>query len=260
MEGLTRDLEEEPGYRLRGVLSGSWARLSNTPIEVAELEVELDNPVFHLNDSENDEHEPETLPTDPEELRVRWEAEWEKNALIELEQVRANSFQLGYEAARDEYQKQLERAKSDLADDLERLQSMWEDFIGRSQPLLVEFAFEIARALLDFPLPDETRGIVTRALTEAVEQLGGGAPLEIRLHPVDYLRLKENGVVIQLESMNGHIRWESDPTLKEGEWIVQSPAAMIRRLQEELIGALRNRIGLLNAVQNKSKSTENNAA
>lgn len=255
MEDLRR-APEEPTYRFKGVLSGEWATLTETPIEVADLDVELESPVFRLDDSQSEEPERKnTTPTDPDELRSLWEAEWERKALIDQEQARSEGFRLGYEAAREEYQRQLERTKADIARDLERLEAQVQDFIAQTQPLLVELAFEIARALLDAPLPDEIRDKVTRALTEAVEQLAG-APLEIRLHPIDYLRLKENGIVGQLEAMNEHIRWESDPSLKEGDWIVQSPAAMIRRLQDELLGSLRSRIGPLSAVQNTPKPAD----
>lgn len=77
--------------------------------------------------------------------------------------------------------------------------------------MLVELALEVAETLLDAPLPESIRGVSARTLTEAVEQLARSAPLEISMHPVDFLRLQEQGVIAQLESRHPDLHWISIP-------------------------------------------------
>lgn len=184
-------------------------------------------------------------PRAAEALRAEWEAEWEEHLEAERKAIREAAFAEGYEAGRQEQAEEAEAEHRVLLEDLSRLEGLAQRFLTRCEPQLIDLAFEIAQAVLGAPLPPEVRRLAERALTEAVEALAGEAPLEVSLHPVDLLRLQESGLVGSLESLHPGLRWEPNPEFKQGEWIASSPAATVRRLEQELLATLRDRLSLL---------------
>lgn len=240
-----------PGNR---IIRGKTAFISAAPVEIAEIEYVADYPVPEEPGVDPDLSEPLQAPAPApnlELLRAEWDAQWQERLEDELARAREQAFEDGYRSAMAELEQTYTEKLSSLAQDVERFGSIWEDFLAECEPLMGEIAFGVAQAILDAPLPQGTKGVASRAIIEAVELLRGHAPVEIAIHPVDFLRLQESGIVDQLESLNSEIRWEPTSDIKQGEWVVQSPVAVIRRLEEELFSTLKSRVGLLTAVQSK---------
>lgn len=175
--------------------------------------------------------------------------EWEQRMERNIEAARKEAYALGYRDASSQLQSDFDARKQELFADIAALRTKWDDFLVRMEPLLAGLSFEIAQSVLDAPLPPKVRNVATRAITEAVEQMGGSTPIEILIHPVDFLRLQESGIVDQLESLHSGLRWEPRPDMKHGDWIVQSPSMAVRRLEEELLTSLKSRLGLLAVVE-----------
>ncbi len=190
-------------------------------------------------------NEPETdQKVDEAALRAAIEAEWQKRLQEATARARAEGETVGRHAAEAEWAPRLQALQEQLALELERLRRAWAEYTRQLEPMLVELAIEVAETLLDAPLPESIKGISARALTEAIEQLAREAPLEISMHPVDFLRLQEQGVISQLESRHPELHWDLNPGLNEGDWIVQTPAAMQRRIRQEMLQRLRQQLGL----------------
>lgn len=175
--------------------------------------------------------------------------EWEQHTKDQVESARQEAYAAGYHDASANLQSDFDEKKRELLEDLKDIRARWDDFLVRMEPLLASLSFEIAQTVLDAPLPPKVRSVATRAIAEAVEQMAGSAPIEILIHPVDFLRLQESGVVDQLESLHSGLRWEPRPDMKHGDWIVQSPSMAVRRLEDELLTSLKSRLGLLAVVE-----------
>ena len=117
-----------------------------------------------------------------------------------------------------------------------------QSYVRQCEPILADLAFQVAETLLDAPLPTHIKSVSTKALSSAIEHLAADPPVDISLHPVDFLHLQETGLIEQLRATHERLRWHPDSTLKQGDWKVQSPQGAIRRLQEELVAALRQRL------------------
>mgnify|MGYP001220138896 CR=1 FL=1 len=125
-----------------------------------------------------------------------------------------------------------------------QLRQRWHEFIEDSKPVLLEIAVDVAEALLDAPLPESIRGASARAIAEAVEELAGTGTLTVSLHPVDYQRLQEKGLIDQLNANHERsLRWHPDPERPEGDWSVESPAAVIRHYKSEILDTVDQLLG-----------------
>jgi flagellar assembly protein FliH len=220
-----------------------------------ELDVtELSPGAFDRQISEKQPEKQPNLPTvkSPEEVLAEHDQQWEVRLQQAVSAAREDGYARGSADAAARLETDFRDQHQALLADLKYLQSRWDEFLEKLEPALAELSFDIAQAVLDAPLPQNVKGVATRAITEAVEQMAGSAPIEILIHPVDFLRLQESGVVEQLESLHTGLRWEPRPDMKHGEWVVQSPTMTVRRLEEELLGTLRSRLGLL-AVMEKER-------
>lgn len=183
-----------------------------------------------------------------EEMKAAWreeaDAEWAERLETAEQEAEKRGFQAGFEAAEREMQQVLHDQTRAFAEDAHRLDEAWTAFLEQAEPLMSELALHVATSMLDAPLPDEARGAARTAIAEAIEQLATDAPLHVTMHPVDYLRLQEDGFIEQMESLQTKLRWDADPELDEGDWIVASPSATIRRVREEMIERLYERLGL----------------
>ncbi|SHL01653.1 flagellar assembly protein FliH [Rhodothermus profundi] len=240
----TSDETEAAAFRYRGLLRRAQA-LQAQPIELSqEIWTQADD-VWRLDPEPSDSSdEPETPSVDEAALRAAIEAEWQERLAEAIRQARAEGEAAGRAAAEAEWAPRLQALQEQLARELERLRQAWADYTRQLEPMLVELAIEVAEALLDAPLPESLKGVSARMLTEAVEQLARSAPLEISLHPVDFLRLQEQGIVAQLENRHPDLHWDLNPGLHEGDWIVQTPTAMQRRIRQEMLQRLRQRLGI----------------
>jgi len=198
-----------------------------------------------------EEPEPEGPPISHEAL----EAAWQVRLSEEVARARAEAYETGYAeghaAAEAVLQAAFEQQTAQLEADRAQLQVAWQAFVKRSEPLLASLAFDVAGQLLDAPLPQDVRAVSAQALGQAFEAFGNAIPLEITLHPDDYARLQTYGLMDDLAAGHSGLRWNSDPKLAQGDWIVQSPDGAIRRLKEELLAQLKSRFGLSTALKHR---------
>lgn len=181
-------------------------------------------------------------PDEPaiEEIEAIWKARLERTR----EDAYSEGFAAGRSAVEAEFQAKFDEEKQRFTTDLAALQQSWAAFMRDAEPQIVQLTFRIARAILDAPLPDDIRRISERAIAEAVERMADGVPVEILLHPVNYLRIQESGIEDHLNAIHNKLRWRTNSDLKQNEWIVQSPRSATRRLEAELIDQLQRELSL----------------
>ena len=240
------EAEESTEFRYRGLLRRAQA-MQAQPVELSQEVWISENDVWCVEDNSESgqESERDAAPAiDEAALRAAIEAEWQARMEEAVARARAEGEAAGRATAEAEWAPRLQALQEQLARELERLRQAWADYTRQLEPMLVELALEVSETLLDAPLPESIRGVSARTLTEAVEQLARSAPLEISMHPVDFLRLQEQGVIGQLENRHPDLHWDLNPELSEGDWIVQTPTAMQRRIRQEILQRLRQRLGL----------------
>lgn len=227
------------------VVRKASTRPAAQPFEVAVLEPpDFPLPPAEAKDLEQAAQERRQKKISRAEIEAEWEVRLEEATAQALEQGKAE----GYAQAQADLQAEINEQKMALTADVAQLKHCWSDFIGECETLLAQIAFEVAEALLDAPLPDAIKEATAASLTDAIEHLAGEAPLTVTLHPIDYLRLQESGLVERLETVFADLRWQADPDLTQGDWIVLSPTAAIRRFKQELLQDLLHRLGLLSEV------------
>ncbi len=240
------EAEEATAFRYRGLLRRNQA-IQAQPVELSQEVWTSEDDVWRIESGSATEQNAEqeaASALDTGRLRAAIEAEWQTRMEEAVARARAEGEAAGRAAAEAEWAPRLQSLQEQLAHELERLRRAWANYTRQLEPMLVELALEVAETLLDAPLPESIKGISARMLTEAVEQLARSAPLEISMHPVDFLRLQEQGVIAQLESRHPALHWDLNPSLSEGDWIVQTPTAMQRRIRQEMLERLRQRLGL----------------
>ena len=126
----------------------------------------------------------------------------------------------------------------------DRLAGTFAGAVRALEPTLAAFAVAVAEGVLDAPLTDAQQHAATAALADAVDALAGDTPTTVALHPVDLLRLQENGLADALSATHAALRWEPDTHLAPGDWTVETPDAAVHRLRAPMLGALRSRLGL----------------
>ena len=185
-------------------------------------------------------------------LRDELEAEWQAKLDDATEEAHAEGrnegfaegYDEGYADARDELTQTFDEEVESLAADVTQLKQLWRDYIENAEPALLELTVEVAEALLDAPLPESIRGASARAIAEAVEELAGAGSLTVSLHPVDYQRLQEKGLIDQLNANHEQaLQWNPDPERPEGDWSVESPTSMIRHYKSEILDTVDQLIG-----------------
>lgn len=248
---------ERYDYLKRGVVHREEAAFTPTPIAVPGDEDELAAPATGDGMAEEqsaETDEPEEEDVDPlNELRVELEAEWSAKLEEAAAEARQEGFESGYDVGYDDGMddaeaklgQQFDAEVEQLAADVAQLKSLWEEYIEASEPALLELAVEVGEALLDTPLPDSIRGASARAIAEAVEELASAGSLTVTLHPVDYQRLQEKGMIDQLNANHEQtLHWHPDPEHAEGDWSVESPTALIRHQKAETLDAVKELVGM----------------
>lgn len=238
---------------VKGVVRGACATVAPRPFELAVLAptpdfalppVEEPGPVSEAVEPEVLYEDPEVLYEDPEQQRARQEAEAQVRLAEETARAREEGWQAGYAQARAETGQQVEACREAL--DLVRsaLHTAWTTALHQMEPMVAHLAFALAEAILEAPLPANLRTLSTQQLTTTIEQLALAPPVQVRLHPVDLLRLQEATVIEPLMAAFPDLQWESNADLKPGEWVVQTPTALVRRLHLELLAYLRQHLML----------------
>lgn len=173
------------------------------------------------------------------------EERWQERLDQAVATAREQADREGYERARAEFESDFHAKAEHLLNDAESLRAENAAFLERVETLLVSVAFRIAETVLESPLLQSARTASTEAVSAAIEKLASDGTLRVGLHPIDYLRLQEAGLVEQLTSAYRGLRWEPDADLAPGDWSVESPDSVIRRFERELIADLRERLGVL---------------
>ncbi len=195
---------------------------------------------------------PQETPS-PEARRAEEERAAAEGRAAAVEAARAEAYEAGLAAGRAEAEAALrpkiERLERAVGTDLEQLEALWHAHLERVGQGLVALAVEVAETLVAGPVPEAAREAADRAVVQAVEGLARGEGLSVRLHPVDYLRLDEAGLVAGLNAAHPALRWTPDDGLAEGDWVVESAAAAVRSIRTELLDGLRARLDLIRAIE-----------
>lgn len=236
-----KEAHERPGYNYRQVIDRQKTRVANRQVSVGMLPssyLNLEETSSHAKDpaDEADEFPFGLTAEEFSELRANWEEEHQEHLEKQISEARADGYEEGYQAATEEVEEEIQALTSILTDATNRIESEWTDFFEEIEPLLGKLAFDIAERILDAPLPEEIYEGVTAAIHDAVDELSGEIRTDITIHPADFMRIKESGLLEQLENAYDSLHWHSDPELEQrGDWIVETPKAAIRHLQEELL-------------------------
>ena len=251
--GLKDGPAEEPPALVPGhVLERERTVLQADPFEIPAFDALPAHPLPPPPESDETSDEPaDEAPPEPtiEEQLADARAAWAEEQEEALEQARTEAYAAGEAAAREAMEAEVAAHTQHLTTTAERLTARWDEFLDDCEPLLATLAFDVAEAVLDGPLPDTLKGTTRRALTEALDALAGTPPLRISLHPVDYLRLQEDGTTELLSGTHDDLRWNPDPAFREGDWEVQAADASLRHVREEMIQTLQRRLGLLELMQ-----------
>ncbi len=222
----------------RGVIQGTQAREEQDSVPVyASVEQEQSSKSAESEASEAEDEDEETRfgLSDEEfnELRAAWEEEWKQRMRDRRE------------TAREEADEQIAELEALLREGLDELESQWLSFFEHVETELAELSLEIAERILDAPLPHEMHDRVKGAVHDAVDELAGNGRTDVTLHPADYLRMQESGLMEQLDAAYEQLHWHSDPELEyQGNWIVESPHGALRHLKEELLREITTGLGL----------------
>lgn len=224
-----------------GIIRKDQAHVTARDVEIALPELVPDVlPDHDAPGTGGPEAPPEPAPLSDEAREAAWQARLDEA----VARARQEGFDEGVAAVQAEMQDALEAARGAFLDDVARLEAAVRDFFSRTEPLMATLAFEIAETILNAPLPGDIRHVAGGAITEAVERATGESSVDVTLHPVDYLRLQESGLVDQLNAMHSGLRWHPSPDARQGDWVVQSPVASTRRLESELLATLKQQLGL----------------
>lgn len=233
----TPDDPQPRTVRRRTRIPGDAADISG---EAVEIFTRIPVAAPHRSASEAGEDESDEAEATLEEL----EAAWSRRLEEEVAKAREEGIAAGKESVRAEMEAEVRNVHEAFSRDLDCLRHAWEDHLETSRIQLVELAFRIARVVLDAPLPSDLRRISQAEITDAIERMADGVPVEVNLHPVSYLRLRESGLEEQLSAVHGKLLWRSNPSLKENEWVVQSDRSAMRRLEAELLEELQRELSL----------------
>jgi len=272
------DLEPAPtpdrfAYLKQGVVQRDQVAFTPTPWVAGEdASSQLADPADEASPDPNAAAEPpveDDAPDPMDELRETLEAEWQAKVDAAREEAyrdaynegHIDGYEVGYEDAEADLQQMIDAEVERLAADMAQLKTLWTEYIEASEPALLNLTIEIAEALLDAPLPESVKGASARAIAEAVEELVGAASLTVSLHPVDYQRLQEKGLLDQLNANHEQtLHWNPDPNHPEGDWSVESPAALIRHQKDEIIASIRQRLGAEAPARPDASSSPDDAA
>lgn len=241
----TDELEkhEKPGFNYRQVINRKKTRVASRRVSVNMLPStsmnlgHASNASRRSEESSDEDEAPFGLSREEySELREQWEAEQREKMEAERERIRTEGYDEGYETAAAEAEKEIEELQSILTNGLEKIEARWSAQLEEIEPHLGQLALEIAERILDAPLPEAIHEGVTAAIHDAIDEVAGETRTDVTLHPADYMRLKETGLLEQLNTAYESLHWHSDPELEQrGNWIVETPKAAIRHIKKELL-------------------------
>ena len=232
----------------RNIIPNTDVRVQSERIEICQFDFsapqEPSSPPKSLEQEAHEEQE--TINQEQlEELKAQLEEEWQKKVDQAVENAQKTAFEEGYNRAKEQYEKKVENSKREFERGLDRIKESWENYLKRSETILMQIALDITQFIIDMPLPKQYSDITERILNDALDQLSRETPLTLSLNPLDLLRLQESGMMDVIKDKFPALRWDPQPTLKEGNWIIQTPQQAIRRISDELLHHLKDQFGLL---------------
>lgn len=187
-------------------------------------------------------------PSDANDEEERFQKAVDEARKDGYEEGREAGYEAGYEEgyadAEEDLRAQYSERRDALIEDITEFENLWAQYIDESEPMLVDLAVRLAEVIVDAPLNDAARRASEEAIAEAVASLTDSPPVTVAVHPVDYQRLRESGLIEHLQQKYGEVRVESDPDRNEGDWSVSSPQGVIRRRRDEVIETLRDKLSL----------------
>ena len=235
--------------RKRSIIPGSDVRVQSQSIEICHFDftapqeesLQIAEPEQTQEANKDDSIDSEQL----EQFRLQLEQEWAEKLAAAVDGAKEAAFEEGYARAKETFEKKAENSKREFEKGLDRIKESWENYLKRSETILMQIALEITQFVIDIPLPKQYTDITERVLNNALDQLGRETPLSLSLNPLDLLRLQESGMMDVIKDKFPALRWDPQPTLKEGNWIIQTPKQAIRRISDELLHHLKDQFGLV---------------
>ncbi len=185
---------------------------------------------------------------DVEALREEIAAEWRARLDEEIEKARDDGYRQGHADTLRTHQRKFDQDRASLTADAAAFASARSKLLVDSETLAARLAFDVAESILGATLPEAARRASMGALSNALEQIAADQTVLATLHPVDLLRLSENGLADEMQAAHAGLKLEADPLLDEGDWHLATPVAVVRRVRSELLDTLRRRLGLLSMV------------
>jgi flagellar biosynthesis/type III secretory pathway protein FliH len=229
--------DDEPVFKLSGVLRGGQAALVSEAREVQLRAFEAD---FPLPADQN----AEPPPRDEETIRAEVEAEWRSRMEEMALRVREEAYEAGYATAREELEAKTNDKLKCLDEQSTSLKNALTEHLAELERVASALAMDAAATVLEAPLTDTATRAAERALSQALEQLAGDGAIEIVMHPIDLLRVQEQGFDAQLNAAFPGIRWIPDENMDEGDWSARTTEAVIRRIRKEMLDLLSERLGI----------------
>ena len=232
----------------RNIISSSDVRIQSERIEICQFDFSAPQASSIPPESLEQEVLEEEKTVDQEqleELKATLEEEWQQKVDEAVENAQKVAFDEGYNRAKEQFEKKAENSKKEFERGLDRIKESWENYLKRSETILMQIALDITQFIIDMPLPKQYSDITERILNDALDQLSRETPLTLSLNPLDLLRLQESGMMDVIKDKFPALRWDPQPTLKEGNWIIQTPQQAIRRISDELLHHLKDQFGLL---------------
>ncbi len=266
LPSVVRGAAEPPaqhyGSRLTRIIRAADARLSAQPARVAHLTGEVAHALPDMEEARDDLHSPSAdldfdagldlapappppPPVDVDALREEIAAEWRTRMDEEVEKARDDGYRQGHADTLRTHQRKFEQDRASLSADVAALAAARSKLLHDSETLAARLAFDVAESILGATIPEAARRASMGALSDALEQIASDQTIVATLHPVDLLRLSENGLSDEMRAAHAGLKLEADPLLDEGDWHMATPDAVVRRVRSELIGTLRRRLGLL---------------
>ena len=243
---------QQPSTRKKTIISSNDVRFRAERVEICIQDFSNPEPLIApeqtyngLPPEEDDEEESAIGLEQIEALKETWNQEWQIKLDEAVEEAQKAGFKEGQEKAREELKKEHAELKESFSLNLKLLQETWDNYIKRSETILLKIALEITQFIVDIPLPGHYTDITERVLNETLDKLSRDTPLTLSLNPLDLLRMQESGVMELIKEQFSGLRWDPQPTLKEGNWIIQTPRQAIRRITDELLDNLKNQFGLV---------------
>ena len=190
----------------------------------------------------------EAEPSDelPEQLKKELFAEWgtkhEKEITRAREEARREGYTEGHQDAEETLREAFHQERRDWQDGLSLTEEVWTNLTDQLEREIPPLLVEIAAKVLGQELPRAFKQQIGPAVAEAIDDLAGGGPLVVSLHPVDHLLLQESGLKDQIDGATPEVNWKPDPELNEGDWSVSSKEAVLRRFKGGIIDRLQEAV------------------